>query len=319
MRRVTCGSLRSKTMWSLAGFVAGSLVAFGPMALGPFAVGPLAVGALAVGARAVEAQTPDYETTRVADGVYQYRWQGHNGFFIVTPAGVVAVDPISPEAATQYAREIEKVAPGAPLVAIVYSHKDADHATGAPALMGEMGQTVPILAHRNAAAPIAAAGSPDLPVPTVTYQEFMSFNLGGRDIELHYVGANHTDNSTVVFVPDVQVAFAVDFVSHDRVGYQDMGSWVFPDFFESLTGLLEIDFETMVFGHGPSGDRSSIRRQIAYYDQLRSEVRAAIEAGWSEDRAAEEIRLPEFSHWGQYDAWFSLNVRGIYRWMAGGP
>ena len=259
----------------------------------------------------------DYETTRIAAGVYQFRWVGHNGFFVVTPAGVVAVDPISPEAATQYAREIKQVAPDAPLVAIIYSHQDADHATGAPALMSEMGQEVPILAHRNSVAPLTAAGNVDLPVPTITYQEFMSIAPGGRRIELHYVGANHTDNSTVVFVPDVGVAFAVDFVAHDRVGFRNLPGWVFPDFFESLTRLLEIPFETMVFGHGPAGDRASVHRQIRYYDELRSAVRAALAAGWSEDRAAEEIRLPEFSDWGQYQAWFSMNVRAVYGWMAG--
>ena len=25
----------------------------------------------------------EYETTRIADGVYQFRYQGHNGFFVV--------------------------------------------------------------------------------------------------------------------------------------------------------------------------------------------------------------------------------------------
>ncbi len=41
----------------------------------------------------VDAQA-SYETTRIAEGVYQFRWQAHNGFFVVTPAGVLAVDPI---------------------------------------------------------------------------------------------------------------------------------------------------------------------------------------------------------------------------------
>ncbi len=281
--------------------------------LAALAVGPCIVLSPPV----AEAQAPDYETTRIADGVYQYRWQQHNGFFVVTPAGVVAADPISPAAATQYAREIKKVAPDAPLVAIIYSHQDADHATGAPTLMSEMGQTVPIIAHRNSVGALTVATSVDLPVPTVTYQEYLSLDLGGRRVELHYVGANHTDNSTVVYVPDAHVAFAVDFVSHDRVGYQQMPGWIFPDFFESMNSLLDISFETIVFGHGPAGDRGSIHRQILYYDQIRSEVRKALAAGWSEDRAAEEIRLPEYSEWTQYDAWFPLNVRAIYRWMAG--
>ena len=281
----------------------------------PCAVVALAVAAVMASPTAARAQT-DYETTQIADGVYQFRWVGHNGFFVVTPAGVVAVDPISPEAATRYAREIQRVAPGA-LVAIIYSHHDADHATGAPALMREMGQEVPILAHRNAVPPLRAAGSADLPVPTDTYQEFMSIAPGGRRIELHYVGANHTDNSTVVFVPDVQVVFAVDFVSNDRVGFRNLPGSVFSDLFGSIAALLEIPFETIVFGHGPPGDRGSIHRQIRYYDELRSAVRAALAAGWSEERAMAEVRLPEFSDWGQYEAWFPLNVQALYRWMAG--
>jgi len=231
---------------------------------------------------------------------------------------VLAVDPISVEAAAQYAAEIRKVAPSAPLLAIVYSHEDADHATGAPALMSAMGVSVPIIAQRNAVPNLARAASPDLPVPTVTYQEFMSLTLGGRVIELHYLGANHSDNSTVVYVPDVNVAFAVDFVSNDRVGFQELPGWRFPDVFASVPRLLELDFEVIVFGHGPAGDRNTIHRQIRYYDALRAEVRRAVDAGWSEDRAAAQVRLPEYEDWGQYDAWFPLNVRGVYRWMSGG-
>ena len=282
----------------------------------PFARGALAATVLLASTTAAGAQE-NYETTRIADGVYQFRWVGHNGFFVVTPAGVVAVDPISSEAAVRYAAEIQRVAPGAPLAAIIYSHQDADHATGAPALMREMGQEVPILAHRNAAAPLREAAEADLPPPTNTYQEFMSIAPGGRRIELHYVGANHTDNSTVVFVPDVQVAFAVDFVSNDRVGFRNLRGAIFPDLFGSIAALLEIPFETIVFGHGPPGDRGSIHRQMRYYDGVRSAVRDALAAGWSEERAMEEIHLPEFSDWGQYEAWFPLNVQAVYRWMAG--
>ena len=269
------------------------------------------------GGRTLDAQA-GYETTRIAEGVYQFLWQAHNGFFVVTSEGVLAVDPISMEAAAQYAEEIRRVAPNAPLLAIVYSHEDADHATGAPALMSAMGVSVPIIAQRNAAPNLARAASRDLPVPTVTYQEFMSLTMGGRVIELHYLGANHSDNSTVVYVPDVNVAFAVDFVSNDRVGFQGLPGWRFPDGFASLPRLLDLDFEVIVFGHGPAGDRDTIHRQIRYYDALRAEVRRAVEAGWSEDRAAAEVRLPEYGDWSQYDAWFPLNVRGVYRWMSGG-
>ena len=260
----------------------------------------------------------NYETTRIAEGVYKFRWQNHNGFFVVAPTGVLAVDPISVAAAAQYAEEIKKVAPNAPLRAIVYSHEDADHATGAPALMSAMGVTVPIIAQRNAVPNLVRRADSDLPAPTVTYQEFMSLSLGDRVVELHYLGANHSDNSSIVYVPDVKVAFAVDFVSNDRLPFQQLPSWHFPDVFESVARLLDLDFETIVFGHGPDGNRDTIHRQISYYDALRTVVRRAVEAGWSEDRAASDVRLPEYADWGQYDAWLPLNVRGMYRWMSGG-
>jgi len=74
----------------------------------------------------------------------------------------------------------------------------------------------------------------------------------------------------------------------------------------------------MVFGHGPAGDRASIDRQVSYYRDLRRAVAEAIDAGLSEDEAAARVRLPAYSSWDRYDAWFESNVRGVYRWMAGG-
>ena len=88
--------------------------------------------------------------------------------------------------------------------------------------------------------------------------------------------------------------------------------------FASIPRPLDLDFEVVVFGHGPAGDRDTIHRQIRFYDALKAEVRRAVEAGWSEDRAAAEVRLTEYGDWRQYDAWFLLNVRGVYRWMSGG-
>jgi glyoxylase-like metal-dependent hydrolase (beta-lactamase superfamily II) len=258
----------------------------------------------------------NFETTRVAEGVYQFRWIGHNALFVTTPAGVVVVDPINVEAARQLAREIQRVAPGSSLVAIVYSHNHADHATGAAALMAGMGQqNVPIIAHENAVAPMRERGNPDQPVPTVTFSERFAFEPGSRRIELHYLGPSHGDDLVVPFIPDVGVAFAVDFIGNDRVAFQALPGWVFPEFFDALAGLLRIPFDTIAFGHGPPGDRATVHRQIAYYDDLTVAVRRAIAAGLTEDQAAEQVRLPQYAQWQQYEAWFPMNVRGIYRWL----
>ncbi len=262
------------------------------------------------------AQDGVHQTAEVGPGVFTFENASHRTMFVVTEGGVVAFDPISMEDAAVMAEEIARVAPGQSLAAVVYSHEHADHASGAPALMEATGADVPIIAHANAAAPLAARADPNQPPPSLTFGNRLTLHFGGRPIELHYLGPNHSDNSLVALLPDDRIAFAVDFVSHDRMGYQDLASFSFPGQFESLRRLAELPFDVIVLGHGENGDKSSVERQIAYYDDLRAAAEEAVAAGMSEDEAAASIRLEQYADWLNYDQWFELNVRGMFRWVA---
>ena len=251
----------------------------------------------------------------VAPGVHVFEYDGYNTLFVVTDEGVVAFDPLSVQAAEALATEIAHVAPGALLLAVVYSHHHDDHAPGAAVLRTRLGPTAPIVAHRNAVPRIRARSDPDTPLPTVTFSERATLHFGGVPIELHFLGAGHSDNNLVAVLPTRRLAFAVDFVAADRVAFRDFPGTVFPDLFDTVERLGQLEFETIVFGHGPDGDRSTVQRQVAYYTALRQAVSAAVEAGLSEDEAAGTVELPGFRDFGQYDEWFELNVRGLYRWM----
>ena len=274
----------------------------------------LILGACAEGTE--QAPEMDAATSQVADGVFWFNAGTHNAFFVDTDDGVVAFDPISMEAAAGLGASIRGAAPGKPLAAIVYSHSDADHATGAPALLAEFGD-VPIIAQENALPILMERSDPDLPPPDLTFSDEMTLRFGGRAIELHYLGRSHSDNMLVAFLPEEGVAFAVDFVSNDRVGFQGLPGWHFDDFYVALDRLMEIPFETMVFGHGAVGDRATIERQLAYYADLRDAVQAALDEGLSEEEATAQVRLDDYADWGQYEDWFPLNVGAIYRWLAG--
>ena len=276
----------------------------------------LAILAAILGSGPARAQPAEHETTRIADGVYQFRYRSHNTLFVVTGDGVIAFDPISNEAAAHYAREIRRVAPDAPLRAIVYSHDHADHVTGARVLAEPFGGDVPILAHAHAHAKIVAAADPDRPPPDVTFSDRLTLHLGTRPVELHYLGKSHSDNLIVGYLPDQKIAFAVDFVSNDRVGYRDLPDVHLPELFEAMKRLQELEYETIVFGHGPPGDRASVDRQIQYYSDLRAAVRRAFYSGVSEGEAVARVQLPEYRDWRGYDDWFKMNVRAMYRWVA---
>jgi hypothetical protein len=65
-------------------------------------------------AAAPAATPPLFATTKVegTDNVYVFRYQNHQAMFVVTPAGVIATDPISygrPQAAVAYVAEIKKI------------------------------------------------------------------------------------------------------------------------------------------------------------------------------------------------------------------
>ena len=54
-----------------------------------------ALFACTLAAQAQQAAPPPFATTKVTDNVYIFRYGGHQSMFIVTPAGVIATDPIS--------------------------------------------------------------------------------------------------------------------------------------------------------------------------------------------------------------------------------
>src|ERR1700709_2090853 len=73
-----------------------------------------------------QAPTPPlFSTTKVegTDGVYIFRYQGHQAMCVVPPAGVIATDPIGERrpAAAAYIAEIRKITQ-APIKYVVYSH-----------------------------------------------------------------------------------------------------------------------------------------------------------------------------------------------------
>ena len=58
------------------------------------------------------AQAPPFETRKITENVYIFRYVGHQSMFVVTPDGVIATDPIGylrPQAVTTYIAEIRKV------------------------------------------------------------------------------------------------------------------------------------------------------------------------------------------------------------------
>jgi glyoxylase-like metal-dependent hydrolase (beta-lactamase superfamily II) len=253
------------------------------------------------------AQAPIREITQIAGEVYRFRNNNHYSIFAVTPAGIIATDPINAEAAQWLKAELQRRF-ARPVKYVIYSHDHADHIAG-----GEVfADTATVVAHENAKATIIGERRPTA-VPQATFSDRMSIELGGTVVELSYVGRNHSDNSIVMRFPRERVLFAVDFIPVESVAFRDFPDAYIEDWIESLKRVESMDFDILAPGHGPLGRKDHVRMYREYMEDLRGEVLKYAREGKSLEEMKQLIKLPKYAKWTAYEQWFPLNIEGMYQ------
>ena len=105
---------------------------------------------------------PPVATTKVAENVYIFRYVGHQSMFVVTPAGVIATDPISLRRPAKPYIDAIRAVTKAPIKYVIYSHSHFDHTAGGQAFK-DLGAT--FIAQRNAKDRMVALKRPDIVIP----------------------------------------------------------------------------------------------------------------------------------------------------------
>src|SRR5262245_24870161 len=254
---------------------------------------------------------PDDEITKLADDVYLFRHQFHQALFITTSEGVIVTDPISAEAATWLKGEIKKLTDQA-VRYVVYSHHHSDHITGGSVFADQ----ATFVSHAAARGRIVDAADPTTPVPTVTFTDRMFIDLGGKHVELIYTGKNHSDNSLVVLLPQNRLLFAVDFIPVETVAYRTMRSDYPDDWIESLKRVEQLEFDTLVPGHGTIGRKEHVGMFRGYLEDLRAAGLEQMKKGASLEEVKKTVHLPKYAQWSRYGDWFPENVEGMYRYYS---
>jgi glyoxylase-like metal-dependent hydrolase (beta-lactamase superfamily II) len=266
-------------------------------------VSSLLVNILAFG----QQEEPVREITRIAGEVYRFRNNFHYSVFAVTPDGIIATDPIDADAARWLKKELKRRF-NKPVRYLIYSHDHADHISG-----GEIfTDTAIVIAHEQTKEDIMGEKRPTA-VPTVTFKDTMTIELGGTVVELVYVGRNHSDNSIVMRFPRERVLFAVDFIPIETVAYRDFPDAYVPDWIDSLKRVELMNFDTLAPGHGPLGRKRHVRMFREYLETLYNEVLQNARDGKSLEEMKRLIKLDKYAGWGGYDQMFELNIEGMYR------
>lgn len=207
-----------------------------------------------------------YDTLEIAPGLYTFRYTGTRNIFMVTKDGVIATDPISPEAARVMRDEIRKVT-DQPVRYVVYSHNHWDHIPGGQIFRDEGAK---FIAQENCVAHFRSKPHPDIVMPDITFTDRYTVELGGRTLDLIYLGANHGDCLTFMR-PDAEngkYLFAVDIATPGGTPLNFMAGYSPDQWLRTLKELEAMDFSITIPGHGvPMADKSSLveRRIRAFY------------------------------------------------------
>jgi glyoxylase-like metal-dependent hydrolase (beta-lactamase superfamily II) len=273
-----------------------------------------ALAAAALPAFAQAPAPPLFSTTKVdaTDGVYIFRYQGHQAMFIVTPEGVIATDPIGERrpAAAAYIAEIRKITQ-APIKYVVYSHSHYDHIAGGKPFKD---QGAVFVAQRRAKALLQKRNPPDIVIPDLLVDDSGGkLELGGTTLELLYLGKNHGEDSLIMRLPKEKIIFVVDFLPLSGTQFRIMADTYLPDQEDTMKKILAMDWDRMISGHPGAGGRQigtkdDVKVDLDYMLDLSAAVKKATEEGKCYAGAIAEIKLPKYENLAGYAANLAGNI-----------
>ena len=148
--------------------------------------------------------------------------------------------------------------------------------------------------------------------PDVYYSDRLSISLGGRTVELHYMGPNHTDDMTVVFFPEERAIYTVDFLTPNRPPRTYLGGGFFPEWLESLLRVEQLDFDIISPGHELPGTKEHVIEQRRYMEELIAAVSDGIAEGKTMEELVETVLMEDYDHLIEFDLSRAGNVIGVY-------
>src|SRR5262245_39715872 len=152
--------------------------------------------------------------------------------------------------------------------------------------------------------------------PTVTYSTKKVLDLGGREVQLLFLGRGHTNGDTVVFLPKEKIVATGDLME-SQIAY--MGDAQFSEWITTLDALKRLDFDTDLPGHGmPFRGKELITAFQGYLRDLMKQGADLRKQGVTADAAAQRVDLTAYKSAFPQIQGRGAELRGVrrlYAWM----
>ena len=257
-------------------------------------LGGAAVAAAWLLAVAAFAAAPDLEVLQLRDNFFLIAGAGGHISVQVGDDGVVVVDAGSAARSDEVVATIKKITPR-PIRYVINTHHHGDHSGGNVKMQQLNAQ---IVASEEARQNMVDGKQPGL--PTIAIEHHAHIYLSGKNAELYHFGRAHTNGDVVVLFPAHRTLAAGDMFTFgdatpqliDYAGGGSAKEWT-----GTLDSVLQLDFDTVVPGHG----NVTTKRDMAKFRDstltLRNRIHEMIVQKKSRDDIAQMLRK-EF-HWEQ--------------------
>lgn len=258
---------------------------------------------------------------KATDGVYRYGpGDGYYSMFMVTDEGVIVIEPVNTKHSQGLLKAIKSVTEK-PVRYLLHSHNHWDHSKGGQVFRD---QGAKIVAHAEAYEWMKDNPHPDLALPDEVWSgNRKDIVLGGKTIELHYMGMNHGLGMTVFLLPKEKIAYIADIVTPNRVLFAIVPDFNIKEWTRTLTEVEKMDFKTAIFSHShakePFGTMSDVTQTREFIEDLQAAIVAEFKKGTPFGQIPNAVKLRKYEHWAMYNEWLPLNVWRVMLDMHMGP
>ena len=212
-----------------------------------------------------------YFVEEIKDGLYWVTDGAYNTMFLTTGEGVITVDA-PPSIGQNYLKAIAEVT-DEPVKYVIYSHSHRDHIGAA----NMFPKNATIIAQKETASFLTQRNDPNRPVPTITFDDKYTLEVGNQKLELAYNGPMHEPGNIFIYAPKQKVLMAVDLVFPGWTPFKDLAmAHDVPSFLAAPDKILEYDFDTYIGGHLTRlGTSEDVMTQKEYFQDIQNSAAKA--------------------------------------------
>ena len=262
-------------------------------------------------------QTAPAELKRIAPDLYFFHNDATvNSAFLVTPQGVLVVDTTEHPADARALMARIRAVTDRPVRWAINTHAHGDHYLGNSAFK-DAGAT--IVAHRDTAAMMRAHYDYELSrradvfkrrkldtkelrlvLPDVTFDRSMAIELGGRTVNVGYLGPGQNPGDTLVYFPHARAVYVGGPFARRNISNLSFTPSV-EGWMALLSKIADLDVDVYLPGHGGPGTRADLLDEVKLLADLQSGVRASVARNQSPDDMLKELTFREYKGLRNYD------------------